>query len=88
MSVVEDNGTDLHHLLARSAHAELATAVEQRFIGAHEHTFPVVEVGRQRLTFGVRQRRDAILLALSQDLLDQLVRRGEIEHRLAGLVHD
>lgn len=85
--VVEYDGADLHHLLPGAPDAELATPVEQRFVGADEHALAVVELGRQRLPLGVTHRGDPVLSALRQHLLDELVRGGEIEHGLAGFVH-
>ena len=80
VSVVQDDRAGLDDLLARIAHAELTAAVEQRLIGADENGPAVEELARQLPAADVSDRWDPVLLALSDDLIDELVGRREIDH--------
>ena len=87
MSIIQDDSAGLDDSLPRVAHPELAAAVEQRLIRADEDRFAVEELVCQCLAADVSDRWDPVFLTLSDDLIDQLVGRREIDHGLAQLVH-
>jgi hypothetical protein len=88
MRIVKDNRARLHDFLGRATDAELTAPVEQRLVGADEHGLAVVELGRKRLLGHIGERRDTVLLALSQDLQHELACGREVNDRFARLVHD
>ena len=73
MRVVEDDRAGLHRLPAGTLTPNLLPPVKQIPVGARPGRLAFLELGREELLFDVGHRSDAVLAALGQNLIDELV---------------